>query len=74
MAKTSTIKISLTDFIDFINKKGGPKQTLVRQIKTRDDYAPHKDFYKELRDRIILTHTTDKEKKFLDGIVKTLTD
>lgn len=39
-------KISLTDFINFVNKSGTQKMNQVRQIKNRTEYEPWGDFYK----------------------------
>ncbi|WP_164879142.1 hypothetical protein [Flavobacterium cerinum] len=44
--KDSSIKISLTDFLDFINRSGGTKMTKVKQVKNRAKYHPASDFYK----------------------------
>jgi hypothetical protein len=74
MAKSTKIKISLTDFIDFINKTGGTKMTKVRQVKSRDDYSPGKDFYKILREGIVNNHTKDGSKNDLNKILGDLTD
>jgi hypothetical protein len=63
------IRISLTDFVDFVSKSGSPKITKVRQIKSRQDYHPSRDFYKYLRDAIKLYHEenhTDKNTYFRD--------
>ena len=48
--------LSLTDFVDIIQKNGLPKATKVRQVKTRPDYEPAFDFYKPLRESIIEAH------------------
>lgn len=50
------IRISLTDFIDFVSKAGTPKITKVREIKARPAYHPSRDFYKYLRDGIKTFH------------------
>jgi hypothetical protein len=68
------IKISLTDFIDFVNKSGNPKLTKVRQIKNRESYHPSRDFYKGLREGIIKIHEEELPKnelfQVLDNIRK----
>ncbi len=75
MAKVKyTIKISLTDFIDFVSRAGKSKQTKVKQIKERDPYHPVTDFYKPLREGIIDIHRTGGTKPDLDGLLKGLTD
>lgn len=70
--KKSLINISLTDFIDFVNKSGGTKLTKVKEIKKRDDYHPSTDFYKILRDGITEIHQRNGKKGELDKILKVL--
>lgn len=74
MIKKEPIEISLTDFIGFVNKSGNSKQTLVRQIKYREEYETYKDFYKPIRERIIELHKKGQKKDFLDDILIGLTD
>lgn len=75
MAKQKTlINISLTDFIDFVNKSGGAKMTKVKQVKYRAKYNPSSDFYKILREEIIEIHKNNLDKKILDDLVEKLTD
>lgn len=74
MVKSKKIEISLTDFIEFVNKVGGSKQTKVKEIKNRDDYEPQQDFYKPLRERIVEIHMNDLPKKELDKIISELKD
>jgi len=68
------IKISLTDFIDFVNKTGSQKLTQVRKVKNRPEYEPFADFYKPLREKIQEIHKMDLSKEELDQILDTLTD
>lgn len=68
------IEISLTDFIDFVNKSGNQKMTQVRKLKNRPDYEPFSDFYKVLREKIQQIHKKDLQKDELDNILKILTD
>lgn len=68
------INISLTDFIDFVNKSGGAKMTKVRQVKYRSDYHPASDFYKALREEIIDIHKNNLSKNNLDKLIDKLTD
>ncbi len=70
----STINISLTDFIDFVNKSGNSKMTKVRQVKYRNAYHPASDFYKALREEIIEIHKNNDDKKILDNLLQKLTD
>ncbi|WP_136668863.1 hypothetical protein [Flavobacterium sp. H122] len=74
MSKKKTINISLTDFIDFVNKSGGSKMTKVKQVKYRDSYHPASDFYKSLREEIIDVHKNNLDKKVLDDLIEKLTD
>lgn len=75
MAKVKAlIRISLTDFIDFVSRSGGTKQTKVKQVKNRDPYHPATDFYKPLREGIIEIHERDGKKGDLDKLMKGLTD
>jgi len=74
MAKTSTIEISLTDFVDFVSKSGTSKLTKVKQVKNRGDYSPATDFYKALREGIIDVHSKNLGKAELDKILGRITD
>jgi len=47
------IAISLTDFVDFIASSGTTRLVCVKDIATRGDYHPAKDFYKQVRDVIL---------------------
>jgi hypothetical protein len=70
-----TIRISLTDFLDFVVASGIPKQTKVRQIKSRGVYHPNFDFYKQFRDAIVAYHTEGKnDKKYFDAFLSTVID
>lgn len=73
-SKKAAIKISLTDFMDFVGKSGSAKQTKVKQVKNRDPYEPAKDFYKALREEIIRVHQEGLDKKELDKLIKKLSD
>ncbi len=59
--------ISLTTFVDFINKAGTPKMTVVREWKHRDKYHPSKDYWKELRDAIVELHSAGRDIKTLSA-------
>jgi hypothetical protein len=71
---TTRIEISLTDFIDFVNKTGSLKLTHVRQIKNRPEYEPYADFYKMIREKIQSVHQLDQGKSELDNLLNSLTD
>jgi hypothetical protein len=69
------IKISLTDFIDVVTRSGSPKQTKVKELKTRGDYHPMKDYWGPLRDHIADYHKIGAEdKRYLDEIIPTFKD
>lgn len=69
------IKISLTDFVDFVSKSGSPKLTKVKEVKNRKAYHPAFDFWKNLRDKIIEFHSTGKsDKKEFDKLIPKLSD
>lgn len=68
-------EISLTDFVDFVISSGTPKLSKVRQIKTRGDYQPAFDFWKQLREGISAFHVSRSANKGdLDRIGASLTD
>jgi hypothetical protein len=67
-------QISLTDFVDIVSTSGTPKFTKVKEIKNRPPYAPAADFYKALRDRIIEVHQKGLDYRYLQTLVKFLSD
>ncbi len=67
------IKISLTDFIDFVSKTGSSKMTQVRTVKKREKYHPSKDYYKILREAIVENHKLGADKRNLEKILDTIT-
>lgn len=73
MAKNNK-EISLTDFIDFVNKIGAAKQTKVRTVKYRAEYEVFSDFYKPLRDEIVNNHKNNGCREDLDGVLEKVTD
>lgn len=74
ISSLSNINITLTDFMDFVNKAGGTKITKVKQLKTRPEYHPAQDFYKSLREGLIEIHQHNGTKDELLKIVSALTD
>ena len=66
------VKITQTDFIDFISRSGTSKLSKVRTLFTRPDYHPSLDFYKPLREEIVENLKLQKAKKelfdFLDEL------
>jgi hypothetical protein len=69
--KDSTIKISLTDFVDFATRSGKSQFTKVKELFARGEYDPRTDFWKPLRDCIPAFH---RGKRTLESVVATLTD
>lgn len=75
MAKKTTPEITLTTLIDFVNKAGNAKLTVVKeQKKNQDDYTPAQDFYKALREGIIEIHESKLDKSALDDLLHSVTD
>jgi len=52
------IKISLTEFMNFVNKSGSAKATVVNKSKNsrEDDYEHYKDYWLKLREKIRAVH------------------
>jgi len=68
------IKISLTDFIDYVSKVGTTKFSKVKQIVSREEYQPAFDFWKPLREAIIKLHKNSEDKNVLDRVLLDLKD
>ncbi len=69
------IKISLTDFVDFVISSGTPKLTKVRQLKRRGEYRPAFDYWKNLRVEIIDFHKRNmNDKSRLDEVLESVVD
>ena len=49
-------EISLTDFVNFVTRIGSARLTLVREIRSRGDYDPIRDFWRDLRDGLVTSH------------------
>lgn len=71
---TKKIKISLTDFVGFVNKMGNAKLNHVKAIKERSKYEPYMDFYKMIREAIIKLHKRKQKKELLDEVLEELMD
>lgn len=68
-------EISLTDFVDYVAKSGGPRLTHVKALKKRGQYDPAQDFWRGLRKAIIEYHEKGHTNKgWLDGVTAALTD
>lgn len=67
------IKITLTEFMNFVNKSGSAKATVVRQAKKRHEnnenpYTPGSDYWYYLRKQIQEMHKNWKTPEFLDEV------
>lgn len=62
-------KISLTDFVDIVAAAGTSKASKTKQILTRDEYHPSRDFYRPLREKIIDLHRTDQPREKIKEIL-----
>lgn len=67
------IKITLTEFMNFVNKSGSAKATVVRQAKKRHEnnenpYTPGSDYWYYLRKQIQEMHKNGKTPEFLDEV------
>ena len=67
-------KLSLTTFVDIVAASGTSKATKAIRALKDDEYHPAKDFYKQLRERIIDLHQNDKDKKYLRRLMFQVTD
>lgn len=68
------IKITLTEFMSFVNKAGRAKATVVKQAKRRHEneespYTPGSDYWYYLRKQIQDLHKKKKTPDFLDEIL-----
>lgn len=69
------IKISLTEFMNFVNKSGSAKSTVVSNAKTKRDeeYAHYKDYWLKLREKIKAVHringTHDDLKEVISEVI-----
>lgn len=56
-------RLTLTDFIDFLNRPGmSAKLAKVREIKHRGPYTTTGDFYRPIREAVIRTHASGRDK------------
>jgi hypothetical protein len=67
-------QLSLTEFVDIVYASGILKALKVGQAKNRPPYDPARDFYKRIREDIIVAHQNDQGKTYIDGILPLLTD
>ncbi len=61
------IDISMTSFVDIVQKSGVSKARAVVKVKQQmaDEYTPAKDYYKGVRESIVNVHRTGKSKSEL---------
>ncbi|TAE86178.1 MAG: hypothetical protein EAY81_05880 [Bacteroidetes bacterium] len=62
----------MTDFIEFITKTGTRKQTVVKTVKKRPKYSPGLDYWKQLRDALIMYHTIGQNKEVLNELLNNI--
>lgn len=56
-------RLTLTDFIDYINRPGmTAKLAKVRELKHRGPYTTTADFYRPIREAVIRTHASGRDK------------
>jgi hypothetical protein len=67
-------RLSLTDFVDIVGASGSPKATKVRDVKSRPEYEPAFDFYKQLREGIVTTHRREQPRAALEANIGTIRD
>lgn len=75
MAK-EMIKVSLTEFMNFVNKSGSAKLTVVSQAKIRheDEYQKFMDYWLKLRESIKRVHRKGLAKEELFNILEDVSD
>lgn len=75
MAK-ELIKISLTEFMNYINRSGSQKTTVVISAKTRreEEYKIYTDYWLKLREQIKYVHKNNLPKEVLYSIVETVSE
>ncbi len=75
-AGAGTVKVSLTEFVDFVTRTGSQKVTVVREAKRRHatEYDPRTDFYKPFREGVAGMHLNGRPKQALDSLLSGLRD
>ena len=68
------MSITLTKFMDFVNATGLKKRNIVLDSVTLEEYAPYKDFYKNLREAIISLHKNNESVDALTNIIPWTTE
>jgi hypothetical protein len=67
-------KLTLTDFVEIVDRSGSSKIAKVADIKRRPRYQPAFDFYKIIREALEETHRTGKGKAHLQQVLGSLKD
>lgn len=75
MAK-ELVKITLTEFMNYVNKSGSAKMTVVTKSKTRheEEYQKFKDYWLKLRENIKRVHRKNLSKDDLYSIIDEVSD
>lgn len=75
MAK-ELIRITLTEFMNYVNKSGSAKMTVVTKSKTRheEEYQTFKDYWLKLRENIKRVHRKNLSKNELYSIIDEVSD
>ncbi|MDO5527439.1 MAG: hypothetical protein Q4F85_15300 [Prevotella sp.] len=75
MAK-ELIRITLTEFMNYVNKSGSAKMTVVTKSKTRheEEYQTYKDYWLKLRENIKHVHRNNLSKEELYTIIDEVSD
>ncbi len=70
------IKISLTEFMNFVNKSGSLKVTVVQKAKNKreEEYAHFKDYWLKLRDKIKSVHKMQGTHSDLKALLDEISD
>lgn len=67
-------ELTLTDFVNIVSKSGLQRAAEITRIKNRPPYEPAFDFYKPIRDQIILVHSENLPKSSISSFLSTITD
>lgn len=74
LAIGSSIRLSLTDFVDYYLRHGHSRVAKVRELKSRDEYGPFADFYRRFREAVIDIHTKGLDLQHLHNVAHQQTD
>lgn len=71
-----TIKISLTEFMNFVNKSGSAKSTVVSNAKNKreEEYLHYKDYWLKLREKIKTVHRKNGTHDDLKTLISEVND